>query len=156
MRKILLIVICFTILHSIFTSCSLCQLEPPPYGYPIDIDLIDRNTGRSLISLRDSGYTADSAFLEMNNRLQRYKFNVRSKDTILQSDYIYPGNNISDTLYFKYHNTKPDTIIVFSHDEKRKKCGERFSIVEIDRIILNGIVVCEYCTGFSDLIRIRK
>src|SRR5215207_8711678 len=133
MKNIFFFIICLGIQILILTGCSLfCTLEPPPYGYFIKINLLDKNTGQSLMPLRDSGYYADSVVLEMRNPFRNYRMVVNSRDTILASELISPGNFFADTLFFRYRTTKVDTIIVFSHNEHERACGERFSVIKID------------------------
>ena len=154
MRIIFFLVGWLGLLQIIFAGC--CQLDPPPYGYPVTIDLLNKNTGRTLVASRDSLYYPDSIILESANPVRRYNMAVNRNDTILRSDYIFPGGFNFDTLYFRYRNTKTDTIIVYFHEETRRACGERFSVIEIDKATLNRIVTCEPCNDFREPLRISK
>ena len=155
MRKIFFLVICLNLQHITFTGC-LCQLDAPPYGYPVTIDLLDKSTGRTLVASRDSNYYADSIILEVGNSLRSYRMAVSRKDTILRSEYIYPGGFNFDTLYFRYRTAKIDTIVVYFHQETGKACGERFKVIEIDKTIVNGVIACELCKDSGELLRILK
>ena len=155
MRKIFFLVICLNLQHITFTGC-LCQLEPPPYGYPVTIDLLDKNTGRTLVASRDSSYYADSIIVETANRLRNYRMIVSRKDTILRSEYIYPGGFNFDTLYFRYRTTKIDTLVVYFHEESGRACGERFVTIETDKTIVNGVIGCEPCNDPGVRLRILK
>ena len=155
MRKIFFLIICLSLQHITFTGC-VCELEPPPYGYPVSIDLLDKTTGRTLIASRDSIYYADSIILEAANPLHLYRMAVNRNDTILRSDYIYPGGFNFDTLYFRYRNAKTDTIVVYFHEETKRKCGERFAVIEIDKVVVNRLIACEPCNDLREPLQIRK
>jgi hypothetical protein len=152
--KKLFFVICLVLLQIMFDGC--CQLEPPPYGYSVKIDLLYKSTGRTLIASRDSLYYPDSILLETGNPVRRYNLAVNTKDTILRSNYIYPEGLNFDTLYFRYRITKVDTIIVYYHKETGKACGERFAVLEIDKTVVNGNTVCEPCNDLREPLLIRK
>jgi len=154
MRIIFFLVVWLGLLQIIFAGC--CQLDPPPYGYPVTIDLLNKNTGRTLVASRDSLYYPDSIMLEAVNPLRSYHMSVNRNDTILRSDYIYPGGINFDTLYFRYRNTKIDTIIVYFHEETKRACGERFALLKVDKIVVNGNTVCEPCNEPMQPLLIRK
>src|SRR5687767_5480569 len=155
MRKLVFFIICLSIQHTTFTGC-ICQLDPPPYAYSVAINLLDNNTGRTLIALKDSNYYADSIILETVNPLRTYRMVVGKRDTILRSEFVFPGALGIDTLYFRYRTTKTDTVIVFFHDETRKACGERFVVIEIDKATVNEIVACTLCNDYAVPLQIRK
>jgi len=155
MRKVFLIISCLGLQHITFTGC-FCELEPPPYGYSVAINLLDINTGRTLIDSRDSVYYPDSIILEMKNPMRSYRMAVDRRDSILRSDHVFPGSTDIDTLYFRYRTTLGDTLIVFFHDEKKRACGESFSVVEIDKAIVNRVIVCEPCNDLREPLLIRK
>ena len=146
--------VCLGLLQIIFAGC--CQLDPPPHGYPVNIDLINKNTGKTLIASRDSLYYPDSIILEFANPVRRYNMAVSRNDTILRSDYIDPGGFNFDTLYFRYRNTKIDTFIVYFHDETKRACGERFAVLKIDKVVVNGNTVCGPCSDPRKPLLIRK
>ena len=154
MRKPFFFVVSLSIVQIIFSGC--CQLEPPPYGYPVVIDLLDKNIGRTLVASRDSLYYPDSILLETGNPVRRYNMAVNRNDTILRSNYIYPEGSDFDILYFRYRSTKVDTIVVYFHKEMKRACGERFAVLEIDKTVLNGNTVCEPCNDVRSHLIIRK
>jgi len=153
MRKFVFI-ICLGLLQIIVDAC--CQLDPPPFGYVITIDLLNKNTGRTLVASRDSLYYPDSIVLETGNRIRRYNMAVNRKDTILRSTYIYPESLNFDTLYFHYLTTKVDTIVIYYHKETKKACGEKVSLLKKDKTELNGRTVCEPCNEPREIFVIRK
>jgi hypothetical protein len=155
MRKIFFLIICLGLEHIALTGC-LCQLDLPPYGYPVTIDLLDKNTGRTLVASRDSSYYADSITVETANPLRSYRMAVSRKDTILRSEYIYPGGFNFDTVYFRYRTAKIDTIVVYFHKETKRACGERFAVIEIDKTVVNRVIACEPCKDSGELLRILK
>src|SRR5215203_567342 len=155
MRKIFYLLICLSVQHITFTGC-VCQLDPAPYGYSVSIDLLDKMTGTTLVAVRDSNYYADSIILDTANPLHSYRMAVNRKDTILRSQYIFPGSVNYDTLYFRYRTTKTDTIVVYCHDETARACGERFAVTKIDKTMVNRIVVCEPCKNSGEFLRILK
>lgn len=150
-----IITICLCLQHSTFTGC-ICQLEPPVYGYSVAIDLLDKTTGRTLIASGDSSYFADSIVLEPANLSRSYRMAVNARDTILRSEFVFPDGSYSNTFYFRYRAAKPDTLVVSFHDETKRKCGERFAIIEIDKTAVNGTVACEPCNDFREPLPIRK
>ena len=157
MRKIYFVIICLSLQHITFTGC-ICQLDPEPYGYSVTIDLLDKTSGRTLIATRDSLYYPDSIILESANPVHRYDMVVNRNDTILRSaSYIFPGGLNFDTLYFRYRNTKTDTILVYFHSETARACGERFAVIKIDKTTVNRVIACEPCTNyFREPLLIRK
>ena len=150
-----IIIICLCLQHSTFTGCT-CQLEPPPYAYSVAIDLLDKNTGRTLIPSRDSSYFADLIVLETSNPPHSYRMAVNARDTILRSEFVFPSGSYSTTLYFRYRTATPDTLVISFHDETTRKCGERFTIIEIDKAVVNGTAACEPCNDFREPLVIRK
>ena len=64
MRKIFFLVICLNLQHITFTGC-LCQLDPPPYGYPVTIDLLDKSTGRIFITKQEKHAVNDLRRLKL-------------------------------------------------------------------------------------------
>ena len=156
MKKLaFIIIICLCLQHGNFTGCR-CQLEPAPYAYALVIDLLDKNTGRTLIASRDSSYFPDSIVLATPNPLRSYRMAVNARDTILRSEFVFPEASYSNTFYFRYRTAKTDTLIVSFHDETKRKCGERFKIIEIDKTVVNGTVACEPCNDFREPLVIRK
>ena len=156
MRKIYFIIICLSLQHITFTGC-ICQLDPEPYGYAVRIDLLNKNTGRTLVASRDSLYYPDSIILESANPVRRYNMVVGKNDTILNSDYIAPVGANFDTLYFRYRTAKADTIVVYFHSETARACGERFAVIKIDKTTVNRVIACEPCTNyFREPLDIRK
>jgi hypothetical protein len=156
MRKIFFIIICVSLQHITFTGC-ICQLDPEPYAYSVTIDLLDKITGRTLVTSRDSNYYADSMLLETANPLRSYRMAVNKKDTILRSEYIAPVGANFDTLYFRYRTAKTDTIVVYFHSETARACGERFAVIKIDKTTVNRVIACEPCTNyFWEPLLIRK
>lgn len=157
MKKIILFTVIALFQCILFIRCdNFCTLEPPPYGYQIMIDVLDKNTGRTLIASRDTSYYVDSAIIEAPRTQQTARMAVYSRDTILVSEYIQPGALFRDTIYFKYRNTKVDTLVVYSHSEERKACGERFPALFTDKLYVNGTIVCDPCNNFLERIQLRK
>jgi hypothetical protein len=154
MRKLFYFFVCLSCLQIIFASC--CQLEPPPYGYSVVIDLLDKNTGRSLIASRDSIYYPDSIELQTINPSRSYRMAVNARDTILRSEFVFPEGSYRNTFYFRYRTGTIDTLVISFHDETGRACGERFKVLEIDKAIVNGTVACEPCNDFREPLLIRK